>query len=89
MSAASKVDQALRDAGLRIVGVSIGKKDDKKTWRVDWPGKPTDGQMSQAQKVMGNLDLDSMPEPASTDPLEDIRSRLKALESRLPLGDGK
>jgi hypothetical protein len=33
---AAQVHQALVDAGLKIHGVSIGRKGDKTTWRVDF-----------------------------------------------------
>jgi len=50
---------ALEEAGIDIVGVSIGDPDDKKTWRVDFNGTPTKAQQAAAQKV-----IDSLTSPA-------------------------
>lgn len=41
---------------LPITGVSIGRINDKSTWRVDWIGTPTPAEIAQAQAVITAFD---------------------------------
>lgn len=53
VSVAAQLDRALRAAGLPIVGVSLGRLDDKTTWRVDFTDPPTEDQQTQRDAILG------------------------------------
>lgn len=40
-----------------IQGVSIGRNDDKATWRIDWVGTPTPPVLAQAQAAINAFDV--------------------------------
>ncbi len=54
---AGTVHKALVDAGIPIVGISIGKIDDKGTWRVDYEGEPTSEQLASAKGAIDAFDI--------------------------------
>lgn len=60
MEIAEALDRALRAAGLTIVGVSIGRRDDKATWRVAFSGKVDSAAMTTAQNVIQALDPNNL-----------------------------
>ena len=49
--------QTMTDAGLSVEGVSIGRRDDKSTWRVDFADTPTDEQRASAASVIAGFDV--------------------------------
>ena len=53
---------ALAAAGVPVIGVSIGIKDDKSTWRVDFAEDVTDEQKTQAAGIVAAFD-GTVPEP--------------------------
>jgi hypothetical protein len=58
------VDDALRAAGIPIVGVSIGREDDKRTWRVDFAAGATVQQRTAAAALITAFDATA---PATRD----------------------
>ena len=64
--AALKLHSALVAVGLSIVGVAIGKRNDKSTWRIDWSGAPEKAQTDLAAQVVAALDLGA-PDQAEID----------------------
>jgi hypothetical protein len=55
-SAATQLDAALR-AVAPILGVSIGRRDDKVTWRIDFASEATQAQRDAAAKVVTVFDV--------------------------------
>lgn len=49
---ATQLDQALRAAGLPLIGVSVGAEDDKATWRVDLEPEATEDQRAQVDPLV-------------------------------------
>lgn len=76
---ATALDGALRAAGLLIDGVSIGRKDDKTTWRVDFRGDPTEVQKSAAAAVIAAFDPAAVADAPSE--IDQLKARLAVLES--------
>ena len=64
----NKLDAAIR-AVCPIHGVSIGKKDDKSTWRIDFKDEATTEQRASAQAVIDAFDPVAAEQPT---PLERI-----------------
>ena len=54
MTIAAKLDAAIK-AVCPIHGVSIGRKDDKQTWRIDFKDEATPEQREAAQSVVDNF----------------------------------
>ena len=54
MTIAQKLDIAIK-AACPIHGVSIGRKDDKQTWRIDFKDEATSEQRAAAQSVVDNF----------------------------------
>lgn len=48
-----------------INGVSIGRKDDRQTWRVDYAPSATGEQIAAAQSVLASFDFNAPSVPAS------------------------
>ena len=71
-----ELDQALK-AVCPIDGVSIGKSEDKSTWRIDFMPEATDQQKTDASAVMAAFIVAELPPPV---PLE---TRIAALESKV------
>lgn len=59
VSIAAIVDRALRDAGVPIVGVSIGRPADRSTWRVEFAPGATDPQKATAQNIVNTVAVDA------------------------------
>ena len=51
------LEQKLRAAGLPLVGVTLGTRTDKATWRVDWSQPPTAQQQATAQAIIDAFDI--------------------------------
>ena len=68
----ARLDQAIK-AVCPISGVSIGRKDDKATWRIDFLAEAKQGQRTAAQAVLDAFDMNA-PEPDQT-----MRQKLAAL----------
>lgn len=64
LQVATQLDQALRAAGLPLVGVSLGRLADKTTWRVDLEPTATDLQQRQASQLVAAF----VPLPPAEDP---------------------
>ena len=67
-----------------IHGVSIGRKDDKGTWRIDFQASATDEQRQAAMLAISALDLAverAKPKPKTRE--EILEERLAALEAKL------
>jgi hypothetical protein len=83
MSAAAKLDAALKSAGIPIEGISIGRWSDKATWRVDFAVEPTKEQRDAAQAVIDAFNPDApknQPEPQDPRSLGDLAVELDALK---------
>lgn len=50
------LDQQIKTAGIPIDGVSIGKRADKSTWRIDFKAEATPEQRSQAAQIVAAFD---------------------------------
>ena len=76
---AAKTHQMLEENGIPICGVSIGKVDDKKTWRVDFTDSASLAQRSQAQQLIDSFDPDTVPDPVSE--IDVLKAKVAALEA--------
>lgn len=47
----------LKAAGLPVIGMGFPSVTDRTTWRIDWDGTPTAGQLAQAQAIIDALDI--------------------------------
>jgi len=81
MSTAARLDQALRAAGLPVMGVAIGRKDDKTTWRIDFTADATDAQRAAAAKLMSSFDVTAAN--AEPDSARDVLGEIDALKTQL------
>lgn len=64
----AELDKALRAAGVPIDGVSMGRADDKQTWRIDFADGVTDEQKAAAEAALKAFDAEAearKPEPLS------------------------
>ena len=57
MSVAAILEEALAKSGIPVSGVSIGRKDNKATWRVDYSSDPTLEQRAQAADIINGFDV--------------------------------
>ena len=57
MTFAEQIERALRDAGLDIVGVSIGRKYNKASWIVDFKKPPSTKESAAAAKIITAFDI--------------------------------
>lgn len=81
MIVARELDKRLREAGLTINGVSLGKIADKKTWRVDFRGKPSDADNRAATAIIASFDPLTIVELPSE--IDELKSRISALETSI------
>jgi hypothetical protein len=78
-----------------IHGVSIGSKDDKATWRIDFKDEATEPQRTSAQGVVDAFDVNAVPTPDEL--AEQAVSRIDrfrfemdfAIENRVRVLEGK
>ena len=57
----------LTAAGIPVSGISIGRKDDKATWRVDFAPEATDEQKAQAAQIVAAFDVERVEQNAGID----------------------
>lgn len=81
MSLSAKLDRTLRAAGLAFDGVSIGRKNDKSTWSVQYGAEPTAAQEQIAASVIASFD----PNHPSLVAAEAEQDAAAALDSNKPL----
>ena len=81
---AQKFNQVLVDAGIPIHGVSIGRVDDKESWRIDFKEEATPAQKAQAQQILNDFDESQIPDPVSEMQAEinTLKSQMTALEAK-------
>ena len=53
----NQLHNALTATGIPITGISIGRKDDRLTWRIDFAPDATDEQKSQAAQIVAAFDV--------------------------------
>lgn len=70
-----KLDQALK-AVCPIHGVSIGRKNDRSTWRVDFAPEATDEQKAQAAQIVAAFDVENADHNVGID------AQIAALEAK-------
>jgi hypothetical protein len=70
MQTAERLLLVLTRSGLPAVGVSIGRADDKTTWRVDYEGKPSAEQVAVARQVIDAFDIGAQNVPLSITPYQ-------------------
>lgn len=63
MKVATRLDMALKAAQIPIVGVSIGREDDKRTWRVDFMDEASAAQKVAAEKIIKSIDPNAADVP--------------------------
>jgi len=68
----------LISAGIPVVGISIGRKDDKATWRIDFAPEATDEQKAQAAQIVAAFDVEKAEHNAGID------AQIAALEAQRP-----
>lgn len=73
---AAKLDAAIK-AVCPIRGVSIGRKNDKATWRIDFKDEATDKQRADARAVLEAFD------PVANERDEAAKARITAIESTI------
>lgn len=66
MTLAAKLDQALRAAGLPIVGVSLGREEDRATWTVQFTEDADATQQKAAAQLVTDFDpaVEAVPVPS-------------------------
>ena len=73
----NQIDAALRAASIPIHGISIGRKDDRSTWRIDFAPDATDGQRALAAQIVAEFDTVKAAHN------EDIDRQIAALEAKV------
>lgn len=73
-SVAERLQATLARAGIPVVGVSIGRRDDKGTWRIDYDGDVTSHQLALAQNVVDDFDAEAPDVPPSVTPYQARRA---------------
>ena len=66
-----KLDAAIKSV-CPIHGVSIGRKDDKTTWRIDFKDEATAEQRASAQAVFDTFDHVAAEQPTSVEKITDL-----------------
>lgn len=76
MTFGEKLDTAVRAVCPHIVGVSVGRRDDKSTWRVEFGDAATADQRRAAESVMAaHTDLTDDAEPDAVSQLRNLIQR--------------
>lgn len=75
---AQNLDLAIR-AVCPILGVSIGRADDKQTWRIDYDPVATTLQRAAAQAVVDGFDAQAASTPLDISDIDNLDRVLKAL----------
>ena len=68
----------LTAASIPVVGISIGRKDDRSTWRIDFAPEATDEQKAQAAQIVAAFDVERAEHNAGLD------AQIAALEAQRP-----
>ena len=76
---AIKTHEMLEENGIPIYGISIGKVNDKSTWRVDFTDSASLAQRSQAQQLIDSFDPNTVPDPVSE--IDVLKAKVDALEA--------
>lgn len=76
MQIANVLHDQISKAGINVVGVSIGRKDDKRTWRIDLADE---SQRAQAEALVAAFDHKNM---AVELPMLTLEQRVAALEAK-------
>lgn len=71
------IHDQLKVAGILATGVSIGRKDDKSTWRIDFAPEATDEQMANAAQIVAAFDF------AKAEHNAEIDRQIAALEAQI------
>ena len=88
MTIATKLDAAIK-AVCPIHGVSIGRKDDKQTWRIDFKDDATEPQKTAAQAVVDAFNVAAAEIPPDQADIDNIQKQLKALALVVAQWNGK
>lgn len=86
MKTASELDKSIAEV-CPIVGVSIGNKDDKSTWRIDFKPEATQPERDAAQAVVDAFVWDETPLDQAD--VDKINKQLKALALVVAQWNGK
>lgn len=57
----------LTAAGIPVSGISIGRNDDRSTWRIDFAPEATDEQKAHAAQIVAEFDLEKAEHNAGID----------------------
>ena len=82
---AAVVDQALREAGIPILGVSIANRADRATWRVDFDPAATAAQRSAAATLLTTVAIDAAAQTAQDQ--KEAQAQIDAIPIVLTLVD--
>jgi hypothetical protein len=63
---AIKITIVIQNAGIPIHGVSIGRKNDKSTWRIDFKDEATIEQKIEASKLLQDFDESKISDPITS-----------------------
>ena len=77
---AIKLTNKLDSAGIPVHGVSIGRVNDKKTWRIDFKDEASLAQRSYAKQILDDYDDTKIPDPVSE--FDQLKARIKELEDK-------
>lgn len=72
---------ALKAAGIPIAGVSIGREDDRDTWRIDFAPGATPAEQAAAAQILSGFDHANMVEPKTE--LQVALEKIATLEAGL------
>jgi len=74
MNVAATLNDALNAAGFPVIGVSMGVIEDKRTWRLDWDGVPSNEALAAAQAIVEAFDPAAVPK--AVDPMRALADAL-------------
>lgn len=77
MKHAGDLYAALEAAGVPVADVSIGKRDDKSTWRIIYRVNVTKAQQTAVQAIVDAFDMNAPDTPA---PLDELAAKIAALK---------
>lgn len=71
-----KLDSAIRAVCPHITGISVGRREDRATWRITFKDEASDSERAAAHAVMmAHADVTDDPEPEALDQLKDLLQR--------------
>ena len=77
---ALKLNDQIVAAGIPIDGVSIGKLNDKSTWRIDFKDEANKAQRVYALQILADFDESQIPDPVSE--IDVLKAKVAALEAK-------